>query len=570
MDGISQVKELDLSNNLIGAVEFGAFKGMKNLEKLNLATNMLHSLNSSTLNGLTNLKTLDISDNVFTYLKSSWFSNLPHLAELYAGSNQIPSMDAVQLSSPTLQLLSLEKNMISSCYTNKSLIHTPFLQALDLNFNYLSVLETDCFGDLESLKELYISHNKVKTLMAYAFFRLTSLQILDLSNNRLSVLSAKSLNPIVTIEELKLDNNVLTTIGPGSGLANMNKIRVFSAVSCDLKMLDPNTFPFNRFLEKCDKGTPQGDPLSPLLFSLFLADLPDYLDFDGLSFPNSSVKIHLLMYADDIVLLAEDANQLQTALDCRLPKCSVSINGHDLERVPTFVYLGIVFTPQLSFTKHIERCVSKANARLGNPLQCDCNMKYFLEKAVIVGSIVNGTCETPLALMGQNLKLADFSFMKCSKVENLSLTKQANVNLELLTNTTEINQNGTANIFWTFNIPNLPTLCKLSHWDTPDVKVEQKVPCANVKEENYRTTLVDISPGTWTVCMHIMYNGNTTNNVSKCDTVEITAKSQVQGITNITNISSTTTSSTLSETLEMTNISSTTTAIQKDFSSCYP
>ncbi|KAG1712184.1 Chorion peroxidase [Nymphon striatum] len=118
---------------------------------------------------------------------------------------------------------------------------------------------------------------------------------------------------------------------------------------------------------QCDKGTPQGDPLSPLLFSLFLADLPDYLDFDGLSFPNSSVKIHLLMYADDIVLLAEDANQLQTALDCRLPKCSVSINGHDLERVPTFVYLGIVFTPQLSFTKHIERCVSKANARLDLP-----------------------------------------------------------------------------------------------------------------------------------------------------------------------------------------------------------
>ncbi|KAG1664439.1 hypothetical protein GQR58_019815 [Nymphon striatum] len=34
-------------------------------------------------------------------------------------------------------------------------------------------------------------------------------------------------------------------------------------------------------------------------------------------------------------------------------------------RVLSFVYLEIVFTPQLSFTKHIERCVSKANARLG-------------------------------------------------------------------------------------------------------------------------------------------------------------------------------------------------------------
>ncbi|KAG1673340.1 putative ABC transporter C family member 15 [Nymphon striatum] len=181
---------------------------------------------------------------------------------------------------------------------------------------------------------------------------------------------------------------------------------------------------------QCDKGTPQGDPLSPLLFSLFLADLPDYLDFDGLSFPNSSVKIHLLMYADDIVLLAEDANQLQTALDClfkycqqfklqinvekskffvfhkgRLPKCSVSINGHDLERVPTFVYLGIVFTPQLSFTKHIERCVSKANARalyyeadvyllddplsavdaeVGNHLYSQCIQGYLANKITIL------------------------------------------------------------------------------------------------------------------------------------------------------------------------------------------
>ncbi|KAG1654463.1 hypothetical protein GQR58_024994 [Nymphon striatum] len=33
-------------------------------------------------------------------------------------------------------------------------------------------------------------------------------------------------------------------------------------------------------LGEFDKGMPQGDPLSPLLSSLFLAELPDYLDFD--------------------------------------------------------------------------------------------------------------------------------------------------------------------------------------------------------------------------------------------------------------------------------------------------
>ncbi|KAG1656242.1 Fumarylacetoacetate hydrolase domain-containing protein 2 [Nymphon striatum] len=89
---------------------------------------------------------------------------------------------------------------------------------------------------------------------------------------------------------------------------------------------------------QCDKGTPQGDPLSPLLFSLFLADLPDYLDFDGLSFPNSSVKIHLLMYADDIVLLAEDANQLQTALDCLFKYCQQFKLQINVEKSKFFVF----------------------------------------------------------------------------------------------------------------------------------------------------------------------------------------------------------------------------------------
>lgn len=223
---------------------------MKNLQKLNLATNMLDSLNATTFDGLINLKTLDIADNSFTFLKSSWFSNLPHLAELFVNSNQIPSMDEVQLSSPSLQLLSLEKNKINSCYKNKSLINTPFLQAIDLNFNYLSILETDCFGDLESLKELYLSHNKIEALMPNALLRLTSLQILDLSNNKLASLTAKSLDPNSKIEELKLDNNVLATIDPKSGLAKMSKIRVFSAISCDLKSLDAKSFPFTHFLQK--------------------------------------------------------------------------------------------------------------------------------------------------------------------------------------------------------------------------------------------------------------------------------------------------------------------------------
>ena len=62
--------------------------------------------------------------------------------------------------------------------------------------------------------------------------------------------------------------------------------------------------------------------MSPLLFSLFLNDLEDYLKshYNGIRVqdPKSlEVYLHLfvLLYADDTIILAESASELQKALD---------------------------------------------------------------------------------------------------------------------------------------------------------------------------------------------------------------------------------------------------------------
>jgi len=78
------------------------------------------------------------------------------------------------------------------------------------------------------------------------------------------------------------------------------------------------------------------DLISPLLFALFLNDLSNYLStsYDGLvmlsdvihgQLSNDSadifLKLFVLLYADDTIILAESAGQLQNALDGMTQYC---------------------------------------------------------------------------------------------------------------------------------------------------------------------------------------------------------------------------------------------------------
>ena len=136
-------------------------------------------------------------------------------------------------------------------------------------------------------------------------------------------------------------------------------------------------------------GVPQGDPLSPLLFSLYTADLPNALSQRGVSL-NNGTEIRYLLYADDLVLITNEPDQLQVALNelenyVRQYDLTVNVsktkcltfykgghrtaeflfNGLPIENVNSFTYLGVVFTTRLSAHKHVEHIISKCNSRIG-------------------------------------------------------------------------------------------------------------------------------------------------------------------------------------------------------------
>lgn len=120
---------------------------------------------------------------------------------------------------------------------------------------------------------------------------------------------------------------------------------------------------------KCDIGVRQGDVLSPLLFNIFVSDVPEYVGLSPDSPKLGDKDISCLMYADDMVLMSLSEIDLQARMTrlehyCnkwhlninerktkvmvvskgRAPVCQISVCNHRLEQVDKYLYLGLEFS----------------------------------------------------------------------------------------------------------------------------------------------------------------------------------------------------------------------------------
>jgi hypothetical protein len=143
-------------------------------------------------------------------------------------------------------------------------------------------------------------------------------------------------------------------------------------------------------------GLPQGAVLSPLLYALFINGLAEELNSAAFGVDVFGRRVALLLYADDIVLMAESPEQLQSMLDhtsryarqwqfrfntkpgksdvviCGTPKqCQVALPqfrlGEGVLQVsPQYKYLGVEVGKigPAEWSAYIQRAVSKADAAM--------------------------------------------------------------------------------------------------------------------------------------------------------------------------------------------------------------
>jgi exonuclease III len=188
-----------------------------------------------------------------------------------------------------------------------------------------------------------------------------------------------------------------------------------------------------------NQGTPQGDPLSPLLFILCINPLLEaiYNKHKGYKIANGP-RINALAYCDDLLLIADNRKEMEEMLqtlgewgiahgfhvnenksayshnsETNLP---IKIQGKTLPTLPpsdSYLYLGIWFNINLDWTKQQKALAKKFKWRI----------KFLLKKRISAQQAITAINSITSAYISWSLSICDFpdTWLKSLDQKNITL-----------------------------------------------------------------------------------------------------------------------------------------------------
>ncbi|XP_071444710.1 leucine-rich repeat-containing G-protein coupled receptor 4 [Hetaerina americana] len=190
---LKKLQRLHLTDNLLETITSEDFAELESLHHLEAGFNRLTSLNGS-LQPLNSLTTLNLTHNLLTEFSLQEIKGLKKLHTVDLSHNLIKKLDGkIELQ-------------------NHVELHTKVLE-LRLEYNQLEELG-GVLGGLSTLQKLNLSHNLLQKIAPDDLINLDDLKVLDISYNKLTTLEETSKTELPKLEELIAHNNLLTTVGP--------------------------------------------------------------------------------------------------------------------------------------------------------------------------------------------------------------------------------------------------------------------------------------------------------------------------------------------------------------------
>ncbi|XP_039893183.1 insulin-like growth factor-binding protein complex acid labile subunit [Simochromis diagramma] len=245
---------------------------------------------------------------------------------------------------------------------------------LELGRNNLSVIGTQAFKGLWSLRVLVLTNSQIEEIQPQAFFSLSFLEKLDLSWNKLKTLPVDFSSSLPALKELRLEHN------------NLHYLSGYS-----LEFLDN--------MEKLDLSYNKLVSVGPGVFRGLSRLRQLYLHNNKLTVVQHG-SLDMLPGLEVLQLSNNNISQIDT--DALAPLYSLAVldlegnNLHNL-KFKTFISLHTTAT-------HIQLS--------GNPWSCDCELHRVFSKILHVRHLHiddyrNVTCQDPPQLMGASLAWVD-------------------------------------------------------------------------------------------------------------------------------------------------------------------
>ena len=224
MADLRELRQLDVSTNIIGVIGPRDIQGLSNLTSLNLGSNDISRIEAATFNETPSLTSLDLSKNRLQILDQSSFAALGNLTRLNLAENGLNDLNGLLTMQMKLEYLNISSNKlhwfdyafvpnslvvldihdnqidsVENYYSLRDGFQLEFLDASRNRIRALGVLSL-----LPSLKTIILGSNKISDIGHNTFLNKDNLSFVDLSDNQLSVLNIAALAVSETLKSGKL------------------------------------------------------------------------------------------------------------------------------------------------------------------------------------------------------------------------------------------------------------------------------------------------------------------------------------------------------------------------------